>query len=158
MTPSLIPSRRARAPYRGRTGAHRKVAPFDTPPSAATQGEVDTVAMQDEGNALAPRTGFFNNPIHAARLSGGEFPRVSSSACRGCISRWVEYMRGAVPRRNRHLHISVRRIKVWAGSDLRIRPSVSVCGNDGKPSEVVLRRTGTEACPYGFISIHGVGF
>ena len=32
------------------------------PPSAATQGEVDTVAMQDEGNALAPETGFFNNP------------------------------------------------------------------------------------------------
>ena len=53
---SLIPSRRARAPYRGRAGAHRKGAPFDTPPLAATQGEVDTVAIQDEGNARALRS------------------------------------------------------------------------------------------------------
>ena len=63
---SLIPSRRARAPYRGRAGAHRKGAPFDMPPSAATQGEVDTVAMQDEGNAPAPETGLFNNPSSVA--------------------------------------------------------------------------------------------
>ena len=41
----------------------RLSSPFDTPPSAATQGEVDTVAMQDEGNALAPMAGFFNNPL-----------------------------------------------------------------------------------------------
>ena len=34
---------------RGASGARRRGAPFDTPPSAATQGEVDTVAMQDEG-------------------------------------------------------------------------------------------------------------
>ena len=38
---------RARAPYRGS-------APFDTPSSAATQGEVDTVAMQDEGSERLP--------------------------------------------------------------------------------------------------------
>ena len=36
------------------------------PPSAATQGEVDTVAMQDEGNAPAPETGLFNNPSSVA--------------------------------------------------------------------------------------------
>ena len=62
---SLIPSRRARAvsrESRGASGARRRGALFDTPPSAASQGEVDTVAMQDEGNALAPRTGFFNSP------------------------------------------------------------------------------------------------
>ena len=45
-----------------------KVAPFDTPPSVATQGEVDTAAMHDEANALAPMTGFFNNPLKGGVL------------------------------------------------------------------------------------------
>ena len=48
----------------GRIGSASKgSAPFDTPPSAATQGDVDTVAMKDEGNTLESRNqDFFNSP------------------------------------------------------------------------------------------------
>ena len=45
------------------------ISPFDTPPSAATQGEAERRAVQNEGYAPARETGFFNTP---SRINSGQ--------------------------------------------------------------------------------------
>ena len=65
------------------------------PPSAATQGEVDTVAMQDEGNALAP-TGFFNREGGIAGIQG-----IPSFVWNRHAGRWEDDDGCSIPRRRR---------------------------------------------------------
>ena len=74
-------------------------APFDTPPSAATQGEADTLVRQDERNGSGFETGFFNDPWQEGNNS--------IASVRGAFVEGEPVYEGAGFREKTHIQICV---------------------------------------------------